>query len=87
MKKCRKGQKEPVRVQRIGNYDDIKKISKQDGIRAIERCQKRLEKEEQLNGKSSENAVLGVGVKEKMTKHGVDDLIDQQNSVNAVFWS
>ena len=87
MKKYRKGQREPVAVQRIRNYDDIKKISKQAGVRAIERCQKRLEKEEQLNGKSLENAVLGVGVQEKLNKHEVDNLIDQQNSAKAVFWS
>ena len=87
MKKYRKGQREPVGVQRIRNYDDIKKISKQAGVRAIERCQKRLEKEEQLNGKSLENAVLGVGVQEKLNKHEVDDLMDQQNSAKAVFWS
>ena len=87
MKKYRKGQREPVGVQRIGNNDDIKKISKQAGVRAIERCQKRLEKEEQLNGKSSEIAVLGVRVKEKLTKHEVGDLMDHQNSAKAVFWS
>ena len=87
MKKYRKGQREPVGVQRIGNYDDMKKISKQAGVRAIERCQKRIEKEEQLNGKSSENVVLGIGVTEKLTKHEVDDLMDQQNSAKAVFWS
>ena len=63
----------------------MKKISKQAGIRAIERWQKRIEKEEQLNGKSSENVVLGVGVKEKLNKHEVDDLMDQQNSAKAVF--
>ena len=37
--------------------------------------------------KSSENAVLGVGVKENLTKHEVDDLMDQQTSAKAVFWS
>jgi len=94
MNNCRNGRRDAVGMQRVSNYDDIKKISMQAGLRALQRCrsEKNIKKNLLVEPKIQERRTtspLGTDgrIKEMLKKHGSDDVINQQHITRPVFWS